>query len=253
MKRYVKLLALLFSAVMLITALPLSLFAAAGGWNTDLTGLTSTTNKPAKITYHTAGVTLTRTHENDGLAISKTKTAGDFIFESDVTFDSGNVANLIFGAQNQTSSQESFIFKFDRHNRAETKIFVFSDAKGFPTVASNNGNSYPMDQSSYHMKVLLLDGTCAVYVDEVLVCSTKLPEYYRDGFLGIGAAEGSTVTFQNTEFTDLGKKQLAKIENIEVENSVLTPEYTDTVTAYGVLAVSNRISLAWYLGFISDL
>lgn len=94
-----RLLALLLSASIVFAATPLSVLAATNKWNTNLEGLTSTSNKPAKITYSEKGVTLTRINENDGLAISKTKTAGDFILESDITFTSGNVANLIFGAE----------------------------------------------------------------------------------------------------------------------------------------------------------
>ncbi len=235
-----RILALFLSAVTVFTAAPLSLFAAESGWNTNLEGLTSTSNKPAKITYSEKGVSLTRINENDGLAVSKTKTAGDFILESDVTFTSGNVANLIFGAEQSTTAEDSFIFKLDRNNRGETKIFNFSNSHGFPTIAANNGNTFPMNQSDYHMKVVVLDGTCAVYVNEILVCSTKLPDYYRDGYLGIGAAEGSTVIFQNTTYTDLGQQKLAKITDIRVEGSVLTPAYTEEVTAYGVLAVPHQ-------------
>ena len=238
MKR--KLLAIFLSAATLMTAVQLPVLASPSDWATDLTGLTSTTNKPARITYSEKGVTLTRINENDGLAISKTKTAGNFTFESDITFDSGNVANLIFGAESSATAQNSFIFKLDRNNRGETKIFCFSDSRGFPTIASNNGNSYPMNETSYRMKVVVLDGSCAVYVNETMVCSTTLPDYYRDGYLGIGAAEGSKVTFQNTRYTALGDETLAKITDIKVEGSVLTPAFTDEVTAYSVLAVPNE-------------
>ena len=232
-----RLMALFLSAVTLFTAAPLTALASDSGWNTNLEGLSSTSNKPARITYSEKGVTLTRINENDGLAISKIKTAGNFTLESDVTFDSGNVANLIFGAEKSTTAEESFIFKLDRNNRGETKIFNFSSSHGFPTIAGNNGNTFPMNQKDYHMKVVVLDGTCAVYVNEILVCSAKLPAYYKDGYLGIGAAEGSTVTFQNTVYTDLDQKKLAKITDVKVEGSILTPAYSEDVTAYGVLAV----------------
>lgn len=232
-----RLLALLLSAVIVFAATPLSVFAAASNWNTNLEGLTSTSNKPARITYSEKGVALTRINENDGLAISKTKTAGNFILESDVTFTGGNVANLIFGAEKNSTAENSFIFKLDRNNRGETKIFCFSNSRGFPTIATNNGNAFPLNQSSYHMKVVVMDGSCVVYVNEIPVCSAKLPDYYKDGYLGIGAAEGSTVIFQNTTYTDLGQQKLAKITDIKVEGMVLTPAYTEDVTAYGVLAV----------------
>lgn len=93
-----------------------TVFAAESGWNTNLEGLTSATNKPAKITYSEKGVSLSRINENDGLAVSKTRTAGDFILESDVTFTAGNVANLVFGAEKSTTVEKSFIFKLDRNN-----------------------------------------------------------------------------------------------------------------------------------------
>ena len=238
MKR--KLLAIFLSAATLMTAVQFPVLASPSDWSTNLEGLTATTNKPARITYGEGGVTLTRINENDGLAISKTKTGGNFTFESDITFVSGNVANLIFGAESSSTAQNSFIFKLDRNNRNETKIFCFSDSRGFPTIASNNGNSYPMNETSYRMKVVVLDGICAVYVNEIMVCSTTLPNYYKDGYLGIGAAEGSKVTFQNTRYTDLGNKSFAKITDIKVEGSVLTPAFTESVAAYGVLAVPNE-------------
>lgn len=239
-----RLMALLLSAITVLSATPLSVLAAESSWNTNLEGLTSASNKPARITYSEKGVSLTRINENDGLAISKTKTAGNFILESDVSFAAGNVANLIFGAEQSTTTENSFIFKLDRNNRGETKIFCFSSSRGFPTIATNNGNAFPMNQSDYHMKAVVLDGTCAVYVNEILVCSTKLPDYYEDGYLGIGAAEGSTVIFQNTTYTDLGQQKLAKITDIQVEGSTLTPAYTEEVTAYGVLAVPNETDSA---------
>lgn len=231
--------ALFLSAITLFTAAPYSVFAASSGWISNLSELSSTANKPAKITYSENGVTLTRTHENDGLAISKTKAAGNFTLESDVTFVSGNVANLIFGAESSTSAEDSFIFKLDRSNRSETKLFNFSSAHGFPTITTSQ-SSFPLHRDRYHMKVTVVDGTCVLYLDEELISSTKLPDYYQNGYLGIGAAEGSTVTFQNTTYTDLGTQKLAKITDIAVDGMVLTPAYSEDVTAYGVMAVPHE-------------
>ncbi len=111
------------------------------------------------------------------------------------------MANLVFGAESGTTVENSFIFKLDRNNKAETKVFCFSDSKGFPTIADNNGSEFTMNKESYRMKVVVEKGRCEVYVDDVLAASAELPDYYADGYLGIGAAEGSTVTFQNTVYT----------------------------------------------------
>ena len=51
------------------------------------------------------------------------------------------------------------------------------------------------------MKVVVKDGVCNAYVNDILVISANLPDYYADGYLGIGAAEGSAVAFQNTVYT----------------------------------------------------
>ena len=87
-----------------------------------------------------------------------------------------------------------------------------------------------MNQTSYRMKVVVLDGSCAVYVNETMVCSTTLPDYYRDGYLGIGAAEGSKVTFQNTRFTALGDETLAKITDITARSVTVRKTALRTVS-----------------------
>lgn len=235
-----KITAIALSIATMLVAMPFSAFAAQSNWNTNLEGLTSTTNKPAKLTYGSQGVSITRTTENDGLAISKTKTQGNFMFESDVTFTGGNVANLIFGASQSTTAENSFIFKLDRSNRSETKVFCFSGSRGYPTISGNNGNTFAMNQTSYRMKITVIDRHCTVYVDGTPVSTTVLPDYYTDGYLGIGTAEHSSATFQNTVYTDLSQKQLAEITGIEVEGMTLTPAYTEGVGAYGVQAVSNE-------------
>lgn len=229
--------AMILSIATFLSPASLAGFASAGGWNTNLKDAVSTTNMPAKLTESADGVSVTGTTGVDALAVSKTKTEGNFILESDVTFTGGNVANLIFGAESSSTSENSFIFKLDRNNRSETKIFCFSSSRGFPTIAVNNGNSFTLNKESYHMKVVVMDGSCAVYVDDILVCSSALPDYYSDGYLGFGTAERSTAVFQNTVYTDLGSKKLAKITDIQVDGMILTPSYTEEVTAYGVLAV----------------
>lgn len=96
-------------------------FGDENNWETNLTDLASTTNKPVKLTYVDGGININYTTSNDALAISKTKTNGNFIFESDVTFTKGNVANLIFGASKNTTSEDSFIFKLDRNQQGRNE------------------------------------------------------------------------------------------------------------------------------------
>lgn len=244
--------AFLLSAAMLLPVFPMTVSADVNGWKTDLDGLTSTSNKPAKIEYSDKGVHISGGGSNDALAISGIKTGGGFVFESDVSFTSGNVANIIFGAAEGSSSEESFIFKLDRANYGETKIFCFSSSRSFPTIATNNGNKFKLNKRSYHMKVAVIDRSCAVYVDDVMVCSAVLPDYYKDGWLGIGTAEYSAATFQNTRYTDLGKKKLAKITGIEVEGMVLTPGFNERTSAYGVLAVPNETDRVKIMVTLSD-
>ena len=183
------------------------------------------------------GVTVSKTTGWDAIAISDTKTEGDFMLETDVTFVSGNVANLVFGAEKYTTAQESFVCKLDRNNRAETKIFCFSDMRGYPTVAHNNNNAYPMHEESYKMKITVLEGVVTVYVGDVVACSAELPDYYKDGYLGIGAAEGSVVTFQNTVYTDLSAEKIARITDISAEGLTLSPAFSEGTVEYTVLNV----------------
>ena len=122
---------LILSMTMLLGIVQFVSFGSFGdenNWETNLTDLASTTNKPVKLTYVDGGININYTTSNDALAISKTKTNGNFIFESDVTFTKGNVANLIFGASKNTTSEDSFIFKLDRTNKGETKVFCFSSS-----------------------------------------------------------------------------------------------------------------------------
>ncbi|MBP3321574.1 MAG: GH32 C-terminal domain-containing protein, partial [Clostridia bacterium] len=215
-------------------------FGDENNWETNLTDLASTTNKPVKLTYVDGGININYTTSNDALAISKTKTNGNFIFESDVTFTKGNVANLIFGASKNTTSEDSFIFKLDRTNKGETKVFCFSSSKGYPTISTNNGNSFEYNKASYKMRVMVIDGLCTVYVDGIPVCSATLPSYYADGYLGIGTAEYSSATFQNTVYTDLGDKKVAKITDIEVEGMALSPAFSEKVGAYTLPTLPNE-------------
>jgi len=225
------------AVALLFIAIPFPAVFADNGWETDLNGLTSTSNKPADITYSENGVHISGDRENDALAMSKTKTSGNFIFESDVKITGGNVANLIFGGANSNSSEESFVFKLDKTNRNETKVFCFSTSRGYPTIASNNGAKYDLGKSDYRMKIVVIDNSLAAYVDDMLVCTSALPSYYKDGYIGIGSAEHSAVTFQNTRLTDLGAKQLAKITDISIEGMILTPQFSVSETNYGVIAV----------------
>ncbi len=234
MKRTI--LALTLAVILLLGAAPLTVFAD-GGWNTNLGTMTPVEAQPAALEESDKGVTVSKTTGWDAIAISDTKTEGDFMLETDVTFVSGNVANLVFGAEKYTTAQESFVCKLDRNNRGETKIFCFSDSRGYPTVAPNNGNAYPMQEESYRMKIVVLDGAVTVYVGDVAVCAAELPDYYKDGYLGIGAAEGSVVTFQNTVYTDLSAEKIARITDISVEGLTLSPEFNESTVEYTVLDV----------------
>ncbi len=232
--------ALILSMTMLTGIIQFVSFGDESNWKTNLTDLTSTTNKPVKMTYLDDGININYTTSNDALAISKTKTQGNFMFESDVTFTKGNVANLIFGASKNTTSEDSFIFKLDRTNKGETKVFCFSGSKGYPTISTGNGNSFEFNKATYKMRVMVIDGLCTIYVDGIPVGSAVLPDYYSDGYLGIGSAEYSSVTFQNTVYTDLSQNKIAKITNIQVENMNLTPSFAENVGSYTLPVVSNE-------------
>lgn len=234
MKRTI--LTLTLAVILLIGVVPLTVFAD-GGWNNNLGTMTPVESQPAQLEEGDNGVTVSKTTGWDAIAISNTKTKGDFMLETDVTFVSGNVANLVFGAEQYTTAQESFVCKLDRNNRGETKIFCFSDSRGYPTIAHNNGNAYPMNEGSYRMKIVVLDGVVTVYVGDMVVCSAELPDYYKDGYLGIGAAEGSVVTFQNTVYTDLSAEKIARITDISVDGLTLFPEYSEGTVEYTVLDV----------------
>ena len=68
--------------------------------------------------------------------------APEFSFASDVIFEEGsNVANLIIGVKRQNSVDGAFVYKFDRANPDETKVFYFGG--GFDLICKNqNGEFY---------------------------------------------------------------------------------------------------------------
>ena len=173
------------------------------GWITNLEDLHPV---GADLEYRGDGMCIRKSEGSslsDALAISESRPEGKYVFESDVTFDDGNVANLIFGAQSYETTENSFVFKLDRNNRNETKIFYFSGAQGYPLIAGSNGKEFPMGRDSYHMKVVVDGNQCTGYVDGTAVCTGRLPDYYMEGYLGLGAAEGSAAHFQNTQVSEL--------------------------------------------------
>ena len=108
-------LALTMVVILVLGAAPLVVLAD-GSWNTNLGTMTPVEAQPAGMEISDKGVTVSKTTGWDAIAISDTKTEGDFMLETDVTFVSGNVANLVFGAEKSTTAQESFVCKLDRNN-----------------------------------------------------------------------------------------------------------------------------------------
>ena len=222
-----------------MSILTFSLFAvsvnADGNWETNLENLTPAENQPAKFENVDSGLKVSRGTAWDALAISDTKPTGDFAFESDVTFEEGNVANIIFGAQHRNDSQESLVFKFDRNNRGETKVFSFSDSRGFPLIAANNGIDFGSGKDSYRLKVVVSGKTVFCYVDGVRVCGSVLPDWYQDGYLGIGTAEGASVIFQNTKWSAVNAESANWDNNLGTLNQSEEKPAASYVFAEGII------------------
>lgn len=210
----------------------------------ELFGLGSTTEKPVAASFSNGTVSIAPNGSNDALMLSHVKTDRSFVVETQVTFNEGNVANLVFGAPGTDTLTDAMIFKMDRTNRSETKVFCFNGDRGWATVVANNGAAYALDKTTYKLKVVVLDNVCTIYVDDMIVGSGELPSYYNVGYLGIGGANQSTVTFGATDITMLGNYSPADITNISVEGMALTQPFADGVKlgvrTYGVMPVSNE-------------
>ncbi len=140
---------------------------------------------------------------NDAMAISANIPPQNFSFASDVIFEEGsNVANLIIGVKRQNSVDGAFVYKFDRANPDETKVFYFGG--NFDLIFKNQKWAfYELGKERYTIKVEVNGNTCSIYVDGELAAVGTLPDSYENGLLGLGAAEHGTVTFQNTRVSEL--------------------------------------------------
>ena len=166
--------------------------ADASKWNTNLEGIAIVGGTNA--TYTDAGLQLSGNGEND--VMSATKTEGDFVYETDVTFLSGKVANLIFCAGSSSSVNPSYVLKLDRTKQTETKIFHYGEWED-----TRNSNEIVLNKDSYHLKVEVESNICKAYVDDVLIAALTLVEGSQSGYLGLAAMESSSAVFQNTKVT----------------------------------------------------
>lgn len=79
------------------------------GWITNLEDLHPV---GADLEYRGDGMYIRKSEGSslsDALAISESRPEGKYVFESDVTFDDGNVANLIFGAQSYETTENAHV------------------------------------------------------------------------------------------------------------------------------------------------
>ena len=197
-QRVRSLLSLFLVLLTIFGVLPINVLADAGisegNWKTNLQNVASV---GATLTDTEQGMRITRGTANDAWAMGSVQKAKNFTLETDVTFVSGNVVNLIIGAATQTANNPSRVFKFDRTKFNETKLFNYG--LGWETLASSTENSFTTGEDSYHLKLEVTDDKIIAYVGNAAIFQTSIPSDYTGGYVGVGVAEeGSTAIFQNT-------------------------------------------------------
>lgn len=197
-QRVRSLLSLFLVLLTIFGVLPINVLADAGisegNWKTNLQNVASV---GATLTDTEQGMQITRGTANDAWAMGSVQKVKNFTLETDVTFVSGNVVNLIIGAATQTANNPSRVFKFDRTKFNETKLFNYG--LGWETLASSTENSFTTGEDSYHLKLEVTDDKIIAYVGNAAIFQTSIPSDYTGGYVGVGVAEeGSTAIFQNT-------------------------------------------------------
>ena len=181
----------------------------------------------ATLTETDGGLRIEKAATTNAWAMSSIEKSKNFSLETDVTFESGNVVNLIFGAANTTAQNPSFVYKFDRSNRNETKIFKFNGTT-WPAYGNASASNYELNKSSYKLKLEVSDTTLTASVDQTVVFTASIPDGYTGGYIGVGVADNSVAVFQNTMVTD---------------TTVSEPEFVlGKLTASGDVTITNENS-----------
>ncbi len=199
------LLSLFLVFLMIFGALPINALADAGieggNWKTNLESVHAVND--AVLTQKENGLQIQRSDSGNtnAWAMSSAQREKNFTLETDVTFVSGNVVNLIFGAGSQTANDPSFVYKFNRSNRNETKIFHFRN-DCFAESGNASASDYELNKNSYKLKLEVSDTTFTASVDQKVVFTAEIPNHYSGGYIGVGTAESSVAVFQNTMLYD---------------------------------------------------
>ena len=236
-RRANSLISLLLVCLMVFGIFPVNARAesdAATKWNTNLTPVKAlnATLTETENGLHIAG-------NGNAWAMSSLQTEKNFTLETDVAFDSGNVVNLIFGANSQTANNPSYVFKFDRTSYAQTKLFHYGN---WSVYQSSTENSFTLNKESYHLKFEATDAEFVAYVDNAMVFKTNILSDYAGGYVGVGTAESSAVVFQNTICTT--GNWITNLAPVQALNATLTE------SPKGLRITKNGGSDAWAMSRI---
>ncbi|HEM5336126.1 TPA: GH32 C-terminal domain-containing protein [Streptococcus suis] len=155
-------------------------------------------------------------------------TAGNFVFETDVTFlqDAG-AASLLFRSNNDPNNLKSYVVNLDGHSH-KVKFWRWAEANLIEEkeVAAR-------EDKTYHLRVVAANDWISYYVNDELVANLGDYTVQRndmgqkngivDGHFGILNWNGEML-FQNTYFTPLADNELPFIDDISVTSKTGTVE-----------------------------
>ncbi|HEL1930181.1 TPA: GH32 C-terminal domain-containing protein [Streptococcus suis] len=155
-------------------------------------------------------------------------TAGNFVFETDVTFlqDAG-AASLLFRSNNDPNNLKSYVVNLDGHSH-KVKFWRWAEANLIEEkeVAAR-------EDKTYHLRVVATNDWISYYVNDELVANLGDYTVQRndmgqkngivDGHFGILNWNGEML-FQNTYFTPLADNELPFIDDISVTSKTGTVE-----------------------------
>ncbi|HEL1982097.1 TPA: GH32 C-terminal domain-containing protein [Streptococcus suis] len=155
-------------------------------------------------------------------------TAGNFVFETDVTFlqDAG-AASLLFRSNNNPNNLKSYVVNLDGHSH-KVKFWRWAEANLIEEkeVAAR-------EDKTYHLRVVAANDWISYYVNDELVANLGDYTVQRndmgqkngivDGHFGILNWNGEML-FQNTYFTPLADNELPFIDDISVTSKTGTVE-----------------------------
>ncbi|HEL1629547.1 TPA: GH32 C-terminal domain-containing protein [Streptococcus suis] len=155
-------------------------------------------------------------------------TAGNFVFETDVTFlqDAG-AASLLFRSNNDPNNLKSYVVNLDGHSH-KVKFWRWAEANLIEEkeVAAR-------EDKTYHLRVMAANDWISYYVNDELVANLGDYTVQRndmgqkngivDGHFGILNWNGEML-FQNTYFTPLADNELPFIDDISVTSKTGTVE-----------------------------